>query len=96
MRGVVPSPKLLARSARHKTLYEPFVRAIHQGDFAGYERQLEVAQKRLMQRGTYLVVERAREGAVRGLLKKACVPSPSPALTLPSSSPLTSLAQDEC
>lgn len=26
-----------------------------------------------MERGTYLVVERAREGAVRALLKKACV-----------------------
>ncbi|GAA5945530.1 hypothetical protein JCM3775_004191, partial [Rhodotorula graminis] len=79
VRGVLPSPKLLARSARHKTLYEPFVRAIRQGDFAGYERQLEVAQKRLMQRGTYLVVERAREGAVRGLLKKAWVLEGKPA-----------------
>lgn len=85
VRGVFPSPKLLARSARHKTLYEPFVRAVRSGDFAAYERQLEVAQKRLMARGTYLVVERAREGAVRGLLKKACVPRlPFPARTAQS------------
>ncbi|TNY18134.1 COP9 signalosome complex subunit [Rhodotorula diobovata] len=79
VRGVFPSPKLLARSARHETLYEPFVRAVRSGDFAAYERQLEVAQKRLMARGTYLVVERAREGAVRGLLKKAWVLEGKPA-----------------
>ncbi|GAA6047539.1 hypothetical protein JCM3770_005797 [Rhodotorula araucariae] len=79
LRGVFPSPKLLARSARHKTLYEPFVRAVRDGDFAAYERQLEHAQKRLMERGTYLVVERAREAAVRGLLKKAWVLEGKPA-----------------
>ncbi|BGP36247.1 COP9 signalosome (CSN) subunit [Rhodotorula kratochvilovae] len=79
LRGVFPSSKLLARSARHKTLYEPFVRAVREGDFAAYERQLEHAQKRLMERGTYLVVERAREAAVRGLLKKAWVLEGKPA-----------------
>ena len=55
------------------TLYRPFIDAIKLGDVPAYERQLELAEKRLMERGTYLVVERAREAAVRGLLKKACV-----------------------
>lgn len=73
LRGVFPSRKLLAKSARHKTLYGPFADAIKSGNVAAYDRQLERAEKRLMERGTYLVVERAREGAVRGLLKKACV-----------------------
>ena len=76
------------------TLYRPFIDAIKLGDVPAYERQLELAEKRLMERGTYLVVERAREGAVRGLLKKACVPSPSPALPLSSSSLSISLAED--
>jgi hypothetical protein len=73
LRGVFPSPKLLSRSSRHMTLYRPFIDAIKLGDVPAYERQLELAEKRLMERGTYLVVERAREAAVRGLLKKACV-----------------------
>lgn len=55
------------------TLYRPFIDAIKIGDVPAYERQLELAEKRLMERGTYLVVERAREAVVRGLLKKACV-----------------------
>lgn len=55
------------------TLYRPFIDAIKLGDVPAYERQLELSEKRLMERGTYLIVERARESAVRGLLKKACV-----------------------
>ncbi|GAA6009625.1 uncharacterized protein JCM10292_002218 [Rhodotorula paludigena] len=79
LRGVFPSRKLLAKSARHKTLYGPFADAIKSGNVAAYDRQLERAEKRLMERGTYLVVERAREGAVRGLLKKAWILESKPA-----------------
>ncbi|KAJ8297296.1 Protein CSN12 [Rhodotorula toruloides] len=79
LRGVFPSSKLLAKSARHKTLYGPFAQAIKTGNVAAYERQLERAEKRLMERGTYLVVERARENAVRGLLKRAWVLEGKPA-----------------
>lgn len=53
------------------TLYRPFIDAIRRGDTGAYDEQLEVAQKRLMERGTFLIVERAREAAVRGLLKRA-------------------------
>ncbi|GAA5981097.1 hypothetical protein JCM10908_003985 [Rhodotorula pacifica] len=79
LRGVFPSTKLLSRSSRHMTLYRPFIDAIKTGDVPAYERQLELAEKRLMERGTYLIVERARESAVRGLLKKAWILESKPA-----------------
>ncbi|GAA6064667.1 hypothetical protein JCM10212_001783 [Sporobolomyces blumeae] len=74
LRGVVPSDKLLRRpSSSHRALYGPFVDAIRTGNVKAYDRQLDRAEKRLMERGTYLVVERAREVCVRGLLKKAWI-----------------------
>ncbi|GAA5907206.1 hypothetical protein JCM5296_004985 [Sporobolomyces johnsonii] len=79
LRGILPSHKLLLRSARHKTLYGPFAQAIKDGNVNAYDRQLHVAEKRLMERGTYLVVERAREAAVRGCLKKAWILEQKPA-----------------
>jgi COP9 signalosome complex subunit 12 len=51
-------------------VYTPFIAAYKSGDVGLYDRQLHAAEKRLMERGTYLIVERAREGAVRALLKK--------------------------
>lgn len=71
-RGVLPSPKVL-RAARHAEVFGPFVEAWETGNIAQYDEQLKAAQKRLMERGTYLLVERAREAAVRALLKRACV-----------------------
>ncbi|GAA6040960.1 hypothetical protein JCM8097_000512 [Rhodosporidiobolus ruineniae] len=79
LRGVRPSPSIYARSARHRTLYAPFADAIKSGNVAAYDRQLERAEKSLMKRGTYLVVERAREAAVRGCLKKAWILESKPA-----------------
>ncbi|BGP52587.1 hypothetical protein JCM8202_004915 [Rhodotorula sphaerocarpa] len=79
VRGVFPSSKLLSRSTRHLTLYRPFIDAIRRGDIGAYDEQLEVAQKRLMERGTFLIVERAREAAVRGLLKRAWILESKPA-----------------
>lgn len=77
LRGVLPSAFLYLHHPRHRALYEPFANAIKQGDVAAYDRQLERGEKALMARGTYLVVERAREAAVRGGLKKAYVSFPS-------------------
>lgn len=51
-------------------MYAPFMEAYKTGNVALYDRQLQCAEKRLMERGTYLIVERAREGAVRALLKR--------------------------
>ena len=73
LRGVLPGRALLVIMARIRAVYGPFVEAFKTGDVNLYDRQLKAAEKRLMQRGTYLVVERAREGAVRALLKKAWV-----------------------
>ncbi|GAA6011807.1 hypothetical protein JCM11491_000757 [Sporobolomyces phaffii] len=73
LRGVFPSPKLLRLSSAHRTLYTPFIDAIKQGDVRGYDMQLERVEKRLMERGSWLVVERARAACVRGLLKKTWI-----------------------
>ncbi|POY70566.1 hypothetical protein BMF94_6481 [Rhodotorula taiwanensis] len=79
LRGVFPSEKLLSRSARHRTLFRPFIDAIKLGDVAAYDQHIEAAEKRLMERGTYLIVERARESALRGLLKRAWILESKPA-----------------
>lgn len=71
LRGVLPSLKLLRSSSRLAELYTPFVEAIKTGNVALYDEQLVKGEKRLMERGTYLVVERAREGSVRALMKAA-------------------------
>ena len=72
LRGVLPSPKLFRKArSRLAELYGPFVEAFKTGNVALYDQQLKRGEKRLMQRGTYLVVERAREGAVRALMKAA-------------------------
>lgn len=70
LRGVLPSKKTLRKSERLSAIYTPFIAAYKSGDVGLYDRQLHAAEKRLMERGTYLIVERAREGAVRALLKK--------------------------
>lgn len=70
LRGVFPSQKLLRLSTSHRALYTPFINAIRQGDVKGYDLQLERVEKRLMERGSWLVVERARTACIRGLLKK--------------------------
>lgn len=73
LRGLLPSTRMLSKSPRLSELYGPFVTAFRTGDVDLFDEQLSKAEKRLMERGTYLVVERAREGAVRGLMKKGCV-----------------------
>ncbi|BGP12266.1 hypothetical protein JCM10213_000039 [Rhodosporidiobolus nylandii] len=93
LRGVHPSDRLYTflpkpspgnprpqrELTRHYHLYAPFAAAIKSGNVAAYDRQLERAEKTLMRRGTYLVVERAREAAVRGAVKKAWILSGKPA-----------------
>lgn len=71
LRGVLPSKRTLKRSDRISAVYGPFIEAYRIGNVRLYDQQLRAAEKRLMERGTYLIVERAREGAVRGLLKRA-------------------------
>jgi hypothetical protein len=72
-RGVLASRAVLTRYPHLAETYEPFFTACKTGNVSLYDRQLHIAEKRLMHRGTYLVVERAREVAVRALLKKAWI-----------------------
>lgn len=70
LRGSRPSDKLLQRQPAHRALFLPFIVAMKEGNVRSYDAQLEREEKRLMERGTWLVVERAREVCVRRLLKK--------------------------
>jgi hypothetical protein len=71
LRGLFPSPALLSRYPRLEETFTPFIQAIKAGDVREYDERLEWAQPRLVGMSVYLVVERAREGCLRGLFKKA-------------------------
>jgi hypothetical protein len=71
LNGSFPSEALLSLHPRLAELYRPFIAAIKSGDVAEYDERLEWAQPRLVGMGAYLTVERAREGCLRMLFKKA-------------------------
>ncbi|RSH92177.1 COP9 signalosome (CSN) subunit [Saitozyma podzolica] len=75
LRGLFPSRALLARYPRLDETFTPFIESIKSGDVREYDERLEWAQPRLVGMSVYLVVERAREGCLRGLFKKAWVAS---------------------
>ena len=58
---------------RLAAIYPPFCEAFKTGNIALYDSTLIFNERALMARGTYLAVERGREGAVRALMKKALV-----------------------
>ncbi|GAA5836176.1 hypothetical protein JCM11251_007388 [Rhodosporidiobolus azoricus] len=74
-------PSSASLSLSHRSLFSPFCEAVKRGDVAAYDAHLAdpKVERALMRRGTYLVVERAREGAVRGGLKKAWILEGKPA-----------------
>ena len=69
--ALIPSPSLLQPHPRLQELFTPFIRAIQSGNIREYDERLEWAQPRLVGCNVYLVVERAREGCLRVLFKKA-------------------------
>ncbi|OCF32617.1 COP9 signalosome complex subunit 12 [Kwoniella heveanensis BCC8398] len=73
--GSLPSPTLLSLHPRLNELFSPFIIAIKSGDVREYDERLDWAQMRLVGMSTYLVVERAREGCLRMLFKKAWIAS---------------------
>lgn len=75
MRGVLPSALLLSAFHRLKVIYDPFLAAFRVGDVKKYDEALVWAEKRLLESGTYLAVESAREGCLKGLLRRVCVPA---------------------
>ena len=75
MRGVLPSPLLLSAFSRLKVVYDPLVAAFRKGDVKKYDEALAWAEKRLLESGTYLAVESAREGCLKILLRRVCIRS---------------------
>jgi hypothetical protein len=73
MRGVLPNSSLLRSFNRLRIVYEPLIAAFKSGNLEGFDNELRRCEKRLLERGTYLVVLRAREGCLRTLCKKVCV-----------------------
>ena len=71
LHGLLPSKALLTLHPRLELLFSPFISAIKSGDVREYDERLEWAQPRLVGMSSYLVVERAREGCLRMLFKKA-------------------------
>ena len=69
--ALIPSPSLLQPHPRLQQLFTPFIKAIQSGNIREYDERLEWAQPRLVGCNVYLVVERAREGCLRVLFKKA-------------------------
>jgi len=73
LHGVLPSPKLLSNYQRLSDLYGSFVEAYKNGDLKMYDDTLLDRRGALVRRGTFLVIERAREGCLRTLFKKVYV-----------------------
>ncbi|KAJ3169981.1 COP9 signalosome (CSN) subunit [Geranomyces variabilis] len=68
--GVLPRPELLQKYPALEYLYGYFVTAIRTGDIRLFDESLQRLQRDLIERGTYLTVERARALAARMLFKK--------------------------
>ncbi|GAA94337.1 uncharacterized protein L969DRAFT_89991 [Mixia osmundae IAM 14324] len=70
LKGIMPTALLLRPFPALKNLYGPFITAYRRGDVKYYDEALQWAERRLVERSCYLIVERAREGCLRGFLKK--------------------------
>ena len=69
LRGQLPSESLLASFPQLDQLYNPFLVAIRTADLKGYDAALLAGQKRLVESGVWLILERGREVVVRGVFK---------------------------
>lgn len=72
LRGIVLNDSFLSTFPKLFALYGGFIKAIKTGDVRSYDSILEtpVMERGLVQIGTYLAIERAREICLRGLLKR--------------------------
>ncbi|TIB69499.1 hypothetical protein E3Q08_03358 [Wallemia mellicola] len=70
LQGDLPSQDLLARFPHLEELYRPFVEALKDGNVKHFDEALVRGEKRLVENGTYGIVERVRELCLRGLFKK--------------------------
>lgn len=67
--GKLPSPRLLALFPSLSQVYTPFLDAIRKADLKGYDEAMARGQKRLVEGGVWLILERGREVVVRGVFK---------------------------
>ncbi|KAL1920397.1 uncharacterized protein VTP21DRAFT_774 [Calcarisporiella thermophila] len=70
LRGVLPTSHLLNSYPNLANIYTPFLAAIRTGNVKAFDDALYRAERPLVQRGTYLTVERARSVVIRTLFKK--------------------------
>lgn len=70
LKGVLPSQRLLDNYPALSHLYQPLVRAYRIGDLKGYDDALFADRGALISRGTFLIMERVREGCLRTLFKR--------------------------
>ena len=70
LNGDLPSSTLIDRFPRLHELYQPFVQALKTGNVKHFDEALVRGERRLVESGTYGVVERVREICLRGLFNK--------------------------
>ncbi|EPQ30143.1 uncharacterized protein PFL1_02260 [Pseudozyma flocculosa PF-1] len=73
--GVMPTPALLARFPRLSALYTPLLTSFARGDVQTFDAHLATpeVEKRLVSRGVFLSIERAREGCLRSLFRRVWI-----------------------
>ena len=70
LRGVLPAQQLLDNFPRLQQVYGPFVSAYRIGDLKSFDDALLEKRGSLVKRGSFLIIERTREGCLRQLFKK--------------------------
>lgn len=73
LRGVLPAKQLLDNFPRLKAVYGLFASAYRIGDLKSFDDALIEKRGSLVKRGSFLIVERSREGCLRQLFKKVYV-----------------------
>ncbi|CBQ73877.1 related to CSN12-COP9 signalosome (CSN) subunit [Sporisorium reilianum SRZ2] len=84
LKGSLPHPALLDSDVGEKLhVYTPFIAAVRTGDIRTFDTALHTHEATLVKRGTFIAIERARDVALRTLLKRISLSLPRPAPTAP-------------
>ncbi|GAB5590259.1 COP9 signalosome (CSN) subunit [Umbelopsis nana] len=68
--GKLPTQKLLGRYPSISSLYSPLVNAIRQGNVRAFDLAMESGYTQLINRGTFLTIEKARSMVIRTLCRR--------------------------
>jgi hypothetical protein len=68
--GKLPTQKLLSRYPSISSLYSPLVNAIRQGNVRAFDLAMESGYTQLINRGTFLTIEKARSMVIRTLCRR--------------------------